>query len=187
MVEIYDDIQSWYSENLKSVDGGGEGELAQFFTQYLEQVDSLLHLISSCRTGDWEGYLAALENLIKYFFARDLFNYARLMPIHLAQMNALEKNDPATWEALKSGDFVVAKSEIPFSTLYTDQALEQQIKELKRHGGIVGLSQDEAALDRLVTTAPRLAHMVKQYLSCFPRVSETSCQMNITNFLEMLL
>ena len=39
---------------------------------------------------DWEGYLAAIENIIKYFFAHDLLNYARLMPVHLAQMNALE-------------------------------------------------------------------------------------------------
>ena len=29
-----------------------------------------------------------IENIIKYFFARDLLNYARLMPVHLAQMNA---------------------------------------------------------------------------------------------------
>jgi hypothetical protein len=62
---------------------------------------SLLHLISACRSGDWEGYLAASENLIKYFFAHDLLNYARLMSVHLAQMNALEKEDPATWEATK--------------------------------------------------------------------------------------
>ena len=44
------------------------GGLAQFLIQYLEQVDRLLHLISACHLGDWEGYLAALENLIKYLF-----------------------------------------------------------------------------------------------------------------------
>ncbi len=69
--------------------------------------------------------MSSLENLIKYFFARDLLNYARLMPVHLAQMNALEKDDPKTWNALKSGAFVVAKSEIPFTHLFTDQVLEQ--------------------------------------------------------------
>ena len=38
------------------------------------------------------------------------------------------KRRPAyTWEALKSGDFVVAKSEFPFTALFTDQALEQEI------------------------------------------------------------
>ena len=86
------------------------------------------------------------------------------MPVDIAQMNDLEKKDPATWNALNTGDFVVAKSEIPFTNLYTDQALEQEIRTLKDHGGIVGLSQSEAALDRLITITPHLAHIVKQYL-----------------------
>jgi len=115
-----------------------------------------------------------LENNIKYFFAHDHLNYARLKPVHLAQMNALEQDDPATWDALKSGDFVVAKSEVPFTQLFTDQTLEQEIKMLKRHGGMVGLSQDEAALDRLVTTTPHLTHLVKQFLNAFPKASRST-------------
>ena len=35
---------------------------------------------------------------------------------------------------------------------------------LKKHGGIVGLSQNEDALDRLMHTTPHLAKIVKQYL-----------------------
>ena len=62
----------------------------------------LKNLVSSCRTGNWEGYLSSLENIIKYFFARDLLNYARLMPVHLALINALETEDPETWSGLKS-------------------------------------------------------------------------------------
>ena len=61
----------------------------------------------------------------------------------------------------------MAKSEVPFTQLFTDQTLEQEIKMLKRHGGMVGLSQDEAALDRLVTTTPH--HLVKQFLNAFPK------------------
>ena len=96
------------------------------------------------------------------------------MPVYLAQMNALEQDDPETWNALKSGAFVVAKSEIPFTHLFTDQALEQEIKKLKGHGGMVGLSRDEAALDRLVTTTPHLAGLVNQYLNSFPKASRSS-------------
>ena len=69
------------------------------------------------------GYLAALECLIKCFFAHNSLNYALLMPVHLVQMNALEYKDPITWEALKSRDFVVAKSEIPFTRMFTDLTL----------------------------------------------------------------
>ena len=84
------------------------------------------------------------------------------MPVHLAQLRDLEKKDPETWEALNSGDFVVAKSGIPFTQLFTDQALEQEIKDLKGHGGMVGLSRDESGLDRLVTVTPHLAQMVRE-------------------------
>lgn len=73
-------------------------------------------------------------------------------------MNALDQNEPPTWEALKSSNFVVAKSDIPFTNLFTDQTLEQEIKMLKRHSGMVVFSQDEAALDRLVTITPHLTH-----------------------------
>lgn len=72
---------------------GGNWKLPKFLTRYLGQVESLLHFLSVSRSGDWECYLAALENIIKYFFAHDLLNYARLMPVHLAHMNALEQED----------------------------------------------------------------------------------------------
>ena len=84
------------------------------------------------------------------------------MPFHLAQMNALEHEDLMTYEALKSEDFVVAMSEIPFTRLFTDQTLEQEIKVLKRHGGMFRLSQDEAALDHLLVTSLHIYRMVKQ-------------------------
>ena len=162
MVEIFKNIQSRYSGNLKlhKKDGKDLVELAQFILHYLEQVERLLYLISACRSVDWKGYLAVLENMIKYFFAHDLLNYARLMPVDLDQMNALEQDDPTTSNALTSGDFVVVKSKVPFTRLFTDLTIEQEIKELKRHGGVVGLIQDETALDRLVTTTSHLAHIV---------------------------
>ena len=60
-----------------------------------------------------------LNKLIKYFL--DILNYAHLMRVHLGQINAFEHYDPATWKALKVGDFVVAKSNIPFTHWLTDQ------------------------------------------------------------------
>ena len=108
--------------------------------------------------------MAALEGLIKYFFARDLLNYARLMSIHLAKMNELEHTDPTTWHALKYGEFVVAKLEIPYTNLITDQSLVQEIKLLKKHGGIVGMTQIEAALNRMLVITPYLTHLYKMWL-----------------------
>jgi hypothetical protein len=61
------------------------GGLAEFLNAYKQQVESHMRMISACRAGDWEGYLAALENMVKYFFAHDLLNYSHLMPVYLAQ------------------------------------------------------------------------------------------------------
>ena len=178
MVEIYQDLESYYAGYIEGKESEATGELACFFNKYLEQVESVLQIIASCRQGDWPAYLAALDNQIKYFFAADLLNYARLMPLHLAEMNQLETDDPVTWAALKDGAFVVTKSDIPFTSIFTDQNLEQKIKDLKGHGGFVGLTQDEVALDRLIHTTPYLARIVKSFLSNFPSASTSSSGMH---------
>ena len=71
----------------------------------------------------------------------------------------LQLDNPEIWECLKAGDFVVNKSGIPFCSLFTDQALEQEIKNLKRYGGIVGISQNEDALDRMMHATPHLSRI----------------------------
>ena len=108
--------------------GMDAGELAQFLTNYMKQVQCLLHIISAWCQGDWEAYLAALVDQIQYFYAHDLFHYAHRMPVHLAQMNQLENDNPITWNALKEGNFCVKKSDSPFTALFAEQALEQTIK-----------------------------------------------------------
>ena len=87
-----------------------------------------------------------------------------------------------------NSEFVVAKSEVPFTHLFTDQTFEQEIKGLKRHGGMVGLSQDEDALNRLVTTTPHLARLVKQYiLVVFLRLTRhPRREVNTTSYLGLL-
>ena len=85
------------------------------------------------------------------------------MPVHLAQINALEKDDPSTWETLKS--FCCGKIRC---------SIQQEIKGLKRNGGMVRLTQDAVALDRLVTTTPHLTHIVKEYLNSFPSPSKAT-------------
>ncbi len=70
--------------------------MSLFFDNYLNQVDALLEIIAAARSRDWEGSLAAIEKNIKYFHFHGLINYARLMPLHLAQMYQLEEDDPTT-------------------------------------------------------------------------------------------
>ena len=75
IVDIFVEIQAWYTENVQPLEDKQDiGEFAKCLLNYLEQVESFLNLISSCQTGNSEGYLSSLENIIKYFFVRDLLN-----------------------------------------------------------------------------------------------------------------
>ena len=128
-VDVFDDIRTHYTERVENeTTSSCSGEVGQFLTNYVQQVECLLHIIRAYRQGEWEDYLAALDDQIKYFFAQDLYNYARLMLLHLAQMNQLkrerERESPETSKALKEGDVCVKKTGTPFTNLFVDQTLE---------------------------------------------------------------
>ena len=65
-----------------------------------------------------------------------------MVPVDLGQMQELKEEDPVTWKHLVEGDFVVTKSPLPFCNPFTHQALEKEIKGLKRFGALPGLNQD---------------------------------------------
>jgi hypothetical protein len=89
---LYAELENTYFSDVKPHEDSLEhGDLAQFFMRYLEQVEDLLQFVAAGRSSNWNSYLAASENLIKYFFAHDLLNYARLMPVFIAQMQELEE------------------------------------------------------------------------------------------------
>ena len=167
---IFDELKGLYVEKLVPFMAkiGKTRDLASFLDCYISQVESLLHLITCARSGDWEGYLAVSENQIKYLFAHDLLHYARMMPVHISEMKKLKTEDPLTWEALKNGGFTVKKSGIPFTNLFSDQNLEQHIKVLKGSGGLCCLTQTPVALDRMLLVAPHLARFVKSFADSLP-------------------
>ena len=91
-------------------------------------------------------HLSSLHTNVKHIFDHDLYKYARLTPYYLADMADLKLKDPETWSALKTGEiFLVLKSDIPFCGLAVDQGLEQEIRNLKIAGGVVGIMQNESA------------------------------------------
>ena len=58
--------------------------------KYLCMVMDILTFIRAVRTGNWKLHLEALEVFTKYFFAHDRLNYARMIPMYLADMASLE-------------------------------------------------------------------------------------------------
>lgn len=159
---LLDTICLMLEERMQQMDQT-QGEMAIFLRSYMKQVGALLRLIRGSRQRNFPLYLAALEEQVKYYFAHDLYKYARLIPVHLAQTAELQRTDPVTWQALEQGDFVVAKSNTPFTSLFVDQTLEQKIRELKVAGGITGITQQEEALNRYFMIAPELTRLVKEF------------------------
>ena len=85
-------------------------------------------------------HLSPLNDFAKYFFAHDQLNYARLTPMYLADMTKLEEDDKDMWDYLKE-NFSVGKSEVLFTSMGSDHAVEQENKNLKVSGRITGLTQ----------------------------------------------
>ncbi|KAK3700422.1 hypothetical protein QZH41_004482 [Actinostola sp. cb2023] len=127
-----------------------KSKLFAFWEEYGTMVDILLQFIKAERTGDWNLHLAATANMLPYFFAMDRQNYARWMPVYLAEMNQLHDKHPEVHQQFVDGNHAVSRSDNqPFSQVWTDMALEQSINaDSKSIGGIVGITQSQSALDR---------------------------------------
>ncbi|EDO31927.1 predicted protein [Nematostella vectensis] len=94
-----------------------------FWMRYMSMVKLLLQFIKAERTGNWELHLASTAAMIPHFFSMDRPNYS-------------------------------SRSGQPFSQVWTDMALEQSVNaDSKSKGGIVGISQNPAALQRWFLTS----------------------------------
>ena len=106
-------------------------------------------------TANWELHLEALEIFTKYFFAHDRLNYARMIPLYLAEMKALSSTDPEIYAEFKDGDQVLNKNPcVPFCSIGPDNALEHLNRSMKVTGGLVGITLNPRARARFFLIAP---------------------------------
>ena len=148
----------------------------------------LFLFIRASRQGLWELHLSSLHEMSKYFFAHDQINYARLVPLYLADMYTLKENDQQTWECLSNGNFTVSKSDICFTSIGVDHALEQENKRLKVYGGIKGLTNvnNMSALNKFMLIEPEINDIcnvvdkILSYINTLPRIKhhESSASKN---------
>ena len=103
---------------------------AKFLRQYMKMVDLLLLFIRATRQSLWTAHLTTLE-MVKYFFALDLQNYARLTPVYISQMYTLKKDDPVIWDFLENSNFTVNKSDVPFCSIGVDHAIEHENRAMQ--------------------------------------------------------
>ena len=136
--------------------------LFKFVRRYMRMVLLIYTFIRATREGLWELHLASLDKLCKYFFAHDKQKYARLVPLYLAEMTALQTTDPDIYEEFMAGNFAVNKNQIPFCAIGADHALEHINHIMKVTGGLVGITQNASARERFFLTAPELGRLAEE-------------------------
>ena len=133
------------------------------FRQYMTMVLEMLMFIRAIRSADWLLHLQALEIFTKYYFAHDRLNYARMIPLYLAEMKALPETDPDIYREFKDGNWVVNKNPtVPFSFLGVDYGLEHINRSMKVSGDLVGITQNPSARAKFFLIAPELARLARQ-------------------------
>ena len=138
-------------------------KIQRFILNYMKQFETTLLFIRSTRQRDVRLHMESIESLTKYFFAHDHLNYARLLPLYIATMQETEKLHPELWREFMKGNFCVTKGLAAFTSISPDHGIEQENRALKVIGGIVGITQNEKALDKFFLIAPVLSKSLDEF------------------------
>lgn len=90
-------------------------------------------------------------------FAHDKLNYAKLIPVYIADMKSLK--DEISKEFLDDNWVVNKDSDIPFCAIGADRALEQINYSMKVAGGLVGIILNPKARTKFFLVSPELAKL----------------------------
>ena len=139
---------------------------SKLLRNFMKMFQKLLLFIRSSRQSIWNLHLSSLCELTKYFFAFDLQNYARLIPVYIAQMSSLKVSDPEAWTFLQD-NMSVNKTHIPFSAIGPDHAIEHENRAMKVQGGIKGIANYESSLDKHFLILPEMNQLNTTFWDMF--------------------
>jgi hypothetical protein len=140
----------------------------QYWNLVLTTEIHILILVRAQREKNLALYIECLETLMFLFFALDHFNYSRWISVHLRDMKSL----PATIKTDFEKHWVVTKSNHRFSALPLDQIHEQENAKVKDKGGIIGLTENASALDRLMICGPDQARLLGEFESQYMKAED---------------
>ena len=132
----------------------------------------LLLFIRATRQQIWELHLASLHELVKYFFAFDMLNYARLTPVYLAEILSLKETEPCIWNYFDKGCFCVNKSTVSHAAIGTDHDIEHENRAMKFLGGIKGLANNRLALEQNFLIIPEMNSIADEFCKTFNTTNE---------------
>lgn len=121
-----------------------ESDLFKYWDIVLTLISIVRDLIRADREGNWLLHLETMKKLQPIFQAMDRINYARWSSVYLEDMLMLPTQAPEVYEKFLEGRFAVKQSNTPFTSVGTDQRLEQTInKSQKSSGGIIGMTREK--------------------------------------------
>ena len=164
-----DDFDLWIEQSVKNS--------AQFKYCYLGLTLILKFLIyvRAIREANIDAYINVLSYWVRWCFLFDHLNYARYTTVHLTYLWNAKWENSRVYRLLQNGIFTVNKTNKRFSNIHLDQNHEQLNDYLKKNGGIVGLTEDPAALKRFLVSAPLVGELCKDFKASFMDVhGETS-------------
>jgi len=142
----------------------------RFLTQHFK--NSLF--VRSLREANFALYVDSLTNMT-WFFVLDRTNYARWLSVHIRDMLNLPSSQPSVFVHFSNGKFTVNKSGRVFSAMPIDQAHEQLNAVAKGDGGIIGLTDNDAALARYIVSGPEVARLIAKFESDLSMSVTSAC------------
>ncbi len=166
--EIQKIIQMFINEGVKQSATFG------YWLMFLNGADLLLRILRLEREADFQLHLNCMCEVMPWLRAAGRTNYGKYMPVYVAEMKALEHEQPEAYTFMQQGGFVVRRSEHrSFNCVATDQALEQTInQEGKSQGGVVGFTLRKGALTRWLMTR----HVTTVYVDAMKELCDTDDQ-----------
>ncbi len=152
------------------------GSLSQFqyWSIVLDKELLFLDFLKSQRNPDLLSYISSLIKMVRDMFLFDHYQYARWLTVHVADLLRLKERCPSIWEQFQNGTFVTQKTSNPFSCLAHDQIHEQLNGVMKGDGGIIGITENESALNRWMTSGPEITRLLQEYESKHHKTSKPS-------------
>ena len=76
-------------------------------------------------------------------------------------MCQLHNDDPTIWNRFVEGEFSVNKSNVPFSAIGANHALEQENRAIKVLGGTKGIGNSQKLLDEYFLAAAEMSNFLE--------------------------
>ena len=92
----------------------------------------------------------------------DHFHYARWLYVHVRDLMQLEGECPTVWNEFLKGHFVSQKTLHKFSMMAHDQIHEQLNALVKGDGRIIGITENESAMQHWMISGPDMARIVTE-------------------------